>query len=600
MLPPRSFLSSAIALLASSSLLQNVAAQVTTDCFPMKKECPADPALGMDFNFNFNQTPKAGTWDTTVGPVKYDAKTGAAFTINKQGDSPTIRSSFYFFFGRTEIWMKAASGTGVISSVMLLSDNLDEIDWEFFGGNNGQVQSNYFGKNNSDFHNAGLHNVVGGVQNDYHNYTQVWTKDALDFYIDGAKVRTLLPKDANNTYYYPQTPMRMSIGIWAGGDPTLPKGTREWAGGDTDYSKGPFTMFVKSAHITDYSSGKEYTYGDKTGSWQSIRITQGNSTAKEKITAPPEQPAPSVSEKFNALSPTAKIAIYASAAGLGTALFAFALFYCIRQRRRGAREERIAAAKAEEERLELERFKKAGVDPDSFVDSATEYNAKDMRRDGLSDNNSYSVPVTPGAATPVNEKWEKAAAVGAGAGAGAAAAAGAMRSPMPLLQNGARSPGMASPSSDRSPFNTPYSDRAANNQSPASNFNPHEGSRSPAPLGNIRPPGPGMTGPAPSFPQPSVASPSQPFPPPVNRSFSSPNAQMRGGYPGPQQPGLPRMTSPAPMAQPQPQRSYTAGGYGAPSARSPPAGAYGNGGNGGNAGYWGNGYGGNGGYGGYR
>jgi beta-glucanase (GH16 family) len=272
MLLPRSFHATAVTLLAWSALIRDAAAQVSTDCFPMNSTCPPNPGFGMDYNFVFNTSQNYDVWETTVGPVEWDAEQGAIFRITKQGDSPTIRTKFYYFFGRTEIHMKAAKGTGVISSMMMLSDNLDEIDWEYFGGNDTVAQTNYFGKNVQDYHNAGYHPVPGGVQADYHNYTSVWTKDFLDFYIDGAKVRTLLPKDANNSYYYPQTPMRLSIGIWAGGDPRLPEGTREWAGGTTDYSQGPFEMFVKSAHITDYSSGKEYEYTDKTGSWQSIKV----------------------------------------------------------------------------------------------------------------------------------------------------------------------------------------------------------------------------------------------------------------------------------------------------------------------------------------
>ncbi len=115
--------------------------------------------------------------------------------------------------------------------------------------------------------------MPGGVQADYHNYTTHWTNSSLDFYIDGAKVRTLLPSDANSTRNYPQTPMRISIGNWAAGDPSEPVGVRQWAGGDTDFSKGPFTMYVKSAAVTDFSSGKEYTYTDHSGSWQSIKAT---------------------------------------------------------------------------------------------------------------------------------------------------------------------------------------------------------------------------------------------------------------------------------------------------------------------------------------
>ena len=54
---------------------------------------------------------------------------GAEFTINKQGDAPTIETDFYFFFGEAEVVMKAANGTGIVSSIVLESDDLDEVDW---------------------------------------------------------------------------------------------------------------------------------------------------------------------------------------------------------------------------------------------------------------------------------------------------------------------------------------------------------------------------------------------------------------------------------------------------------------------------------------
>ncbi|KAK1700803.1 hypothetical protein BDP55DRAFT_625075, partial [Colletotrichum godetiae] len=102
---------SALAVLAS--LAQPALAQVSTKCNPMNTTCPADPAFGMDFNFNFNSTPSTDAWETTVGPVTYTSDNGAEFTISKQGDSPTIRSKFYFFWGRTEIHMRAAKGKGI-------------------------------------------------------------------------------------------------------------------------------------------------------------------------------------------------------------------------------------------------------------------------------------------------------------------------------------------------------------------------------------------------------------------------------------------------------------------------------------------------------
>ncbi|KAK4169771.1 putative glycosidase crf1 [Cladorrhinum sp. PSN259] len=526
---PRSLQSSGLALLAGSLLVGNVAAQVHTDCFPMEKECPPDPGLGIDVSFNFNVTPKFELWETTVGQVGYDNANGASFTINKHKDSPTIRSKFYFFWGRTEIWMKAAHGTGIISSIMFLSDNLDEIDWEFFGGNDAIAQSNYFGKNSSSFVNAGYHDVAGGVQNDFHNYTTVWTKDALDFYVDGNLVRTLLPGEAEGGRLYPQTPMRLYIGIWAGGDPDLPPGTREWAGGDTDYSKGPYTMAVKSVHVEDYSNGKEYIYGDKSGSWESIKIIEGGSKAAEIYNKPPEK---TFAQKWNDLPNTARISVYASGAGVGGILIMVGLFYCIRQRRRGAAEGKAAVAQAEQARLEIEGFKRAGVNPDGFTTQATEYNAKEMS--AISDKDGYNVPTSP-----------KAAAAGA---AGAAAGAAAMRNPG--SPRGSGSPrGLGSPGGPGSPR---ANDPLLRSGSTSPGFPP-------ASFG-----GPLRSPPGSMYGQSMSPPPHQPLPHPPNRSMTNPGG---AGSPGPAQGfdfGLPQRsatTNPAP-----------ASGYG-----NPPGPQYGNG-----------------------
>lgn len=59
------------------------------------------------------------------------------------------------------------------------------------------------------------------------------------------------------------------------GLPSYPNELVEWAGGETDYSAGPYTMHLKSLSVTDYSTGSSYSYGDKSGSWQSIKSEGG-------------------------------------------------------------------------------------------------------------------------------------------------------------------------------------------------------------------------------------------------------------------------------------------------------------------------------------
>jgi hypothetical protein len=54
---------------------------------------------------------------------------GAVFTINKETDAPTITSKWYLFFGKVDVVLKAAPGVGIVSSFVMESDDLDEIDW---------------------------------------------------------------------------------------------------------------------------------------------------------------------------------------------------------------------------------------------------------------------------------------------------------------------------------------------------------------------------------------------------------------------------------------------------------------------------------------
>lgn len=49
----------------------------------------------------------------------------------------------------------------------------------------------------------------------------------------------------------------------------------EWAHGKVNWDDAPFEMHVKKVDVTDYSSGKEYSYEDRTGAWKSIKAKNG-------------------------------------------------------------------------------------------------------------------------------------------------------------------------------------------------------------------------------------------------------------------------------------------------------------------------------------
>ncbi|KAI5465871.1 family 16 glycosyl hydrolase [Mariannaea sp. PMI_226] len=261
------------ALVASAALLADTAsAQTWSRCNPLNSNsCPADTALGMSIDVDFRQG-QVNSFATSGSPT-YDGD-GVKFTVSRGGDAPQLASLFYIMFGKVEITLKTAPGAGIVSSVVLQSDDLDEIDMEWLGAEPGQMQSNYFGKGQTTTYNRGQFHDVSNTQSDFITYTVDWTKDRIIWLVGGTAVRTLNYNDAESNQY-PQTPMQVKFGAWSGGDPSNSPGTIKWAEGPTDYSKGPFTMTVQSLVVTDYSTGKEYRYKDTSGSWESIEAVDG-------------------------------------------------------------------------------------------------------------------------------------------------------------------------------------------------------------------------------------------------------------------------------------------------------------------------------------
>lgn len=208
------------------------------------------------------------------GSPSYDDE-GVSFTVAQGGDAPQLSSLFYIMFGRVEITMKAAPGAGIVSSLVLESDTLDEIDIEWLGADADEIQSNYFGKGQTTTYNRGQFHEVVGTQSEWITYTIDWTQDEIVWMAGGTVVRSMRADEAEENQY-PQTPMQVKFGAWSGGDANNnAPGTVSWARGPTDYSQGPFSMVVRSIIVTDYSTGKEYSYSDNSGSWGSIEARDG-------------------------------------------------------------------------------------------------------------------------------------------------------------------------------------------------------------------------------------------------------------------------------------------------------------------------------------
>lgn len=237
----------------------------------MEKTCPKDPALGGNYQHIYGGEAPGFTSTGSGDMILYESD-GAHFRVEKTNDAPTITSNFYIMYGKLDAVILAAPGNGIVSSLVLLSDVLDEIDWEWIGSDVGQAQSNYFGKGNTETYDRGAFHPVN--HQEFHDYGIEWTPEFVKWSIDGTVVRTLTPDQVKGDFY-PQTPMQIKIGSWSGGDPQNEPGVIEWAKGPTDYTKGPFDMIVKSIKVQDYSTGSYYYYSDHSGSAASIRSEGG-------------------------------------------------------------------------------------------------------------------------------------------------------------------------------------------------------------------------------------------------------------------------------------------------------------------------------------
>lgn len=182
--------------------------------------CPADTALGKSVAIDFTSGPSDSF--TPQGSPSYDSN-GASFAVAKSGDSPQLTSKWYIMFGHVDFVLKPAPGAGIVSSAVLQSDDLDEIDWEWLGADNNQVQSNYFGKGQTTTYNRGAFHADPNNQGSFKKYSIDWTAEAISWQIDGTTVRTLTPEAASGQY--PQTPMMIKIGAWSGGDSANAQGT---------------------------------------------------------------------------------------------------------------------------------------------------------------------------------------------------------------------------------------------------------------------------------------------------------------------------------------------------------------------------------------
>lgn len=154
---------------------------------------------------------------------------------------------------------------------MTLSDDLDELDWEFRGTLNDEVQTGWFGKGITGLYNHSVTPKVPTPMTQFHAYAFDWTPERVIWEDDGAVVRTLYASDCIGTAnQYPQTPMKAMLGLWDAGDPDH---YDPWSAGVTPIPPpaGGYSFYVKSVKIWNNNPAACYNWLDHSGRWQSIQ-----------------------------------------------------------------------------------------------------------------------------------------------------------------------------------------------------------------------------------------------------------------------------------------------------------------------------------------
>ena len=86
-------------------------------------------------------------WVSSGTPLKAPSGDAVILTLSQDGASGSgtlLASTHYVWYGKVSAQLKTSRGQGIVSAFILLSDNKDEIDFEFIGTDLHTAQSNFY------------------------------------------------------------------------------------------------------------------------------------------------------------------------------------------------------------------------------------------------------------------------------------------------------------------------------------------------------------------------------------------------------------------------------------------------------------------------
>jgi endo-1,3-1,4-beta-glycanase ExoK len=125
--------------------------------------------------------------------------------------SGEYRTKDVYGYGKFETRMKAAAGSGIVSSFFIYNGSpWHEIDVEILGKNPWQMQTNYF--TNGVGRHETLINLGFDASAGYHNYAIVWDAGSIKWYVDDILAHT----ETGARGPLPSVPGKIMVNLWPG------------------------------------------------------------------------------------------------------------------------------------------------------------------------------------------------------------------------------------------------------------------------------------------------------------------------------------------------------------------------------------------------
>ncbi|WP_206098827.1 beta-glucanase [Paenibacillus paeoniae] len=173
-------------------------------------------ANGVDFGVGWKAVNQE--FSNGIMALRLDNAGCPASCSGKSYASAEYATNVKYGYGRVEARMKAAKGTGLVTSLFTYSGQApgssnDEIDIEILGKDTTKLETNYF--TNGVGNHSTIIDLGFDASLDFHDYAFEWSPTYIKWYVDGTLVHT----ENGSRGALPTNPGHIMVNLWSGSGP---------------------------------------------------------------------------------------------------------------------------------------------------------------------------------------------------------------------------------------------------------------------------------------------------------------------------------------------------------------------------------------------